>query len=229
MSRIGRIRSRSRRASSSTQEGRACASRDRWARSSARSIRRCSIERERRRDSRRAADRRAASSGAARPDPHAGQQHGHRRDRPASPRGSRSAASATARSCRASKLVLALGYSHPVEVDAAGRHRVPRRDAHPRWPSSAPTRSWSARSPPTSARGASRSRTRARASATPASRSCARPARPARSGAPSMIKTKIRDALRRKRHERAPAAARGHRRAPAPVGLPSARSSSMPR
>ena len=29
------------------------------------------------------------------------------------------------------KLVLALGYSHPVEVEAAGGHRVPGRDAHP--------------------------------------------------------------------------------------------------
>ena len=65
----------------------------------------------------RAPERRAAPPRAARPDPHPGQQHGHRRDHAASRRTWRSAASATAPSCRAPKLVLALGYSHPVEVD----------------------------------------------------------------------------------------------------------------
>ena len=79
------------------------------------------------------------------------------------------------------KLVLALGYSHPVEIDPPDgisfELETPLRLVGGR----ASTRSSSARSRPASAPPASPSRTRARASGTPVRRSAARRARPARS------------------------------------------------
>ena len=79
------------------------------------------------------------------------------------------------------RLVLALGYSHPVEVDppAGISFQV---ETPTRLSVVGPTRSWSARRRPSSGRAASPSPTRARASDTRARSSCARPARPARSG-----------------------------------------------
>ena len=75
------------------------------------------------------------------------------------------------------QIELALGFSHPVFVDAPDgvTFEVP---APTRITSEGSTRSWSARSPPTSARSASPSPTRAKVSVTPASASSARPARP---------------------------------------------------
>ena len=52
-----------------------------------------------------------------RADPHARQQHGRRRHRRGTARASRSSASATARRRTGEKLALALGYSHPIEID----------------------------------------------------------------------------------------------------------------
>ena len=57
--------------------------------------------------------------GAARPDAHAGRQHGDRGDRRAGPRSSRSSASATAPPAPGpTALDLALGFSHPVKFTA---------------------------------------------------------------------------------------------------------------
>ena len=78
------------------------------------------------------------------------------------------------------KLELALGFSHPVQVEAPDgiTFEVPAPTTHRR--AAASTRSWSARWPPTSERSASPSPTRARACATAASTCRARPARPAK-------------------------------------------------
>ena len=83
------------------------------------------------------------------------------------------------------KLQLNLGYSHPIEIDPPGGHQLRGREPDPagrrrhRQGARRPGRRH-ASAPP-----ASPSRTRARASATPASSSAARPARPARSAARS--------------------------------------------
>jgi large subunit ribosomal protein L6 len=86
------------------------------------------------------------------------------------------------------RLQLNLGYSHPIEIDPPTgiSFELEEPDAPRR--RSASTRSLSARSPPGSAPRASRSRTRARACATPASRSAGRRARPARSAGRSSDK-----------------------------------------
>jgi large subunit ribosomal protein L6 len=80
------------------------------------------------------------------------------------------------------KLVLALGYSHPVEVDppAGIEFRV---ETPTRLGVFGADKELVGQIAPTSAPSASRSPTRARAFATPASRSSVRPARPARSEA----------------------------------------------
>ena len=128
--------------------------------------------------------RRAAPSRAPRADPHPGQQHGHRRHRRASRRTSRSAASAIAPSCRGTKLVLALGYSHPVEVDppAGIEFRVETPDAPRRL-----RRRQGARRPDRRAHPLAAQAGAVQGQGHPlrrASRSSARPARPARSAGP---------------------------------------------
>ena len=114
-------------------------------------------------------------------DPLARQQHGRRRHRRLHARSSRSSASATAPPPRAptsSSWPSASATRCSVEAPDGITFEVPTPDPHRGRRAS--TRSWSARSPPTSARSASPSPTRARASATPASTSPARPARPAK-------------------------------------------------
>ena len=74
-------------------------------------------------------------------------------------------------------LEFALGFSHPVPVDAAGGHHLHRRGPDPVRGRRASTSRRSARSPPTSASCASPTRTRARACATRARSSAARPER----------------------------------------------------
>ncbi len=116
--------------------------------------------------------------GPARPDPQPGQQHGRRGHRRLQ-QGPRD---------RRRRLP---GHRQRPEPDRAGPgfqppggRRRPRRGdlrgprSRPASPSGASTRSWSARSPPTSARSASPSPTREKVSVTPASGSSARPARP---------------------------------------------------
>ena len=118
------------------------------------------------------------------------------------------------------KLQLNLGYSHPIEIDPPAGHHASRSRTRPGSPSSASTRSSSARSPPGSAPRASRSRTRARASATPASRSAARRARPARSAGRSSDPDRQPQRGTREAPRAHPPAPRGHDRAAAPRGVP---------
>ncbi len=121
--------------------------------------------------------RRAAPPRPARPHPLAGGQHGGRghpglhqgaRDRrrrlPGQRQGSRRPGAGP-------------GLLPPRAVRRARRHHLRGAHAHPRSWSRASTRRRLARWPPTSARSASPSPTRARGSATPASGSCARPER----------------------------------------------------
>ena len=170
-----------------------------------------------RRRPRRRLDRRHAPVGgedaqaAPRPDPDPRQQHGRRRDRrlPQAARDHRRRLSCRARRAQAPAQP---GLQPPDRDRPAGGHQLRGREPRRSWPSSASTRSSSARSPHASARPASPSRTRARASATPASRSAARPARPARSAARSnpprrprnhrMTALISRGAARQKRHAR---------------------------
>jgi len=78
------------------------------------------------------------------------------------------------------KLKLELGYSHPINYEApAGITMAVEKTTH-----IVVTGIWWARSPPTSGSSASPSRTRARASCTPAKSSAARPARPGSKGNP---------------------------------------------
>ena len=94
---------------------------------------------------------------------------------------------------------LALGFSHPVIVNAPDgvTFEVPRPPGS--W-SGASTRRRSVRWRPTSAPSASPSPTRARACATPASGSCARPARPGRSSMGDTALRRREDRIRR--HQR---------------------------
>ena len=121
---------------------------------------------------------------AARPDPDAHRQHGHRRHHglPQGPRDHRRRLPCPARGHEAPAQP---GLQPPDRDRSARRHRLRGREPRPAWRSRASTRSWSATSPPASARRASPSPTRARASATRARSSAARPARPARSAARS--------------------------------------------
>ena len=102
-----------------------------------------------------------ASSGACR-------ARWSRTSSPASPTASRrrwrSPASATAPRWQGKILKLSLGYSHDVDFDVPGGRDRHDPEARPRSSSKASTSSWSARSPRTSASGASPSPTRARAS-----------------------------------------------------------------
>ena len=84
-------------------------------------------------------------------------------------------------------LEFALGFSHPVLVDRAGRHLVQGRDPRPGSRSRASTSRRSAKWPPTSASCASLTRTRARACATRVRSSVARPERRVSSMAASSI------------------------------------------
>ena len=126
---------------------------------------------------------------------------------------------------RARDLEFALGFSHPVTVDAAGRHHLPRRGAHPVQRVRASTSSRSARSPRTSASSASPTRTRARACGTPASRSGARSERRvsrrwrSRSSAAAAMRQDT-DAARQRRHLRVRKKVAGTAAAPAPRGHP---------
>ena len=84
---------------------------------------------------RRASRRRAPEPGAARPHPVAGQQHGRRRHRRLHARSSRSSASATAPPPQGRPAIeLALGFSHPVKVEAPDgiTFEVPGTDPHHR-------------------------------------------------------------------------------------------------
>ena len=94
------------------------------------------------------------------------------------PRNSRSSASAIGPRPRASgALELALGFSHPVSVSAPDGIEFESPSQTKINVKLGSTSSWSAKWPPTSASGASPSRTRARAFATPVSTLFARPAR----------------------------------------------------
>ena len=151
---------------------------------------------------------------AARPDPHAGQQHGRRRDRRV-PQGARDRRRRLPRhrpgAARPSswRSVLPPGR---FEAPAGITFEVP----HPTTSaSSASTSSWSARWPPTSARCASPSPTRARACATRGEASPARPGRPA-SRATSVKHKQTADG-RIRRHRRIRKKVRRHR-GPAAAG-----------
>ena len=128
------------------------------------------VERGRRHAAGHPARRRARQPGAARPDPHAGRQHGHRRHRGLLARRWRSSASVTACRPRAATWSSRSASATRSPVDAARGHLASRSRPRPASWSRASTSSRSARSRPTSARCASRSRTRARACGTRASR-----------------------------------------------------------
>ena len=103
------------------------------------------------------------AQGAARPDAHAGRQHGRGCDRRASRSSSRSPASATRRKLKPYGLQLSLGLLAPDRVQGAGGHQAHRAECRRRWSWRARARNWSGRWPRRSAAAASPSRTRARA------------------------------------------------------------------
>ena len=103
---------------------------------------------------------------APRADPHARQQHGRRRHRPATARASRSPVSAIVPQLVGREAPAQPGLQPPDRDRSAAGHQLRGREPHPARRPRASTRSSSARSPPASARRASPSRTRARASAT---------------------------------------------------------------
>ena len=128
-----------------------------------------------------APQRRAAAPLAARADAHPDRQHGHRRHRRLHEDARDQRRRLPRRSCRAAKLVAGARLLPPGGGRPARRHRVRGRDADA---AARLRRRQGARRPdrgPDPLACASRSRTRARASATRASRSAARPARPAKS------------------------------------------------